>query len=206
MNLPTQKRHTHIGRVQSLFGIYIPPKKVFKADKYLTLRFAIRGIIPSKKNDFHSENNVRPVIKSAVKLHGHSPQAMQYIKENTKSWIRGSKRYLDWVEQITPDVRGQMDFWRGKYGLVFPLDFVSIKTYYFFADEMARDLHNKDEAVYDMLVKLGVIADDNYGVLYKTSSDGACYKGEIYEHITTVDVTLALFTGEETLGSSTTPE
>jgi hypothetical protein len=153
----------------------------------------VRGVIPSKKNDFHSENNVRPVINTAVKLHGHTPLAMKYIKDNTKSWIRGSKRYLEWVEKVTPDIQKQTDFWRDKYGLVFPLDFVSIKTYYFFADTMDRDLHNKDEAVYDMLVKLGIISDDNYGVLYKTSSDGNCYKDEIFEHITTIDITLAIF-------------
>ena len=38
-----------------------------------------------------------------------------------------------------------------------------------------------------------IILDDNYGCLYKTSSDGGCYANEINEHITTIDVTLAIF-------------
>jgi hypothetical protein len=58
---------------------------------------------------------------------------------------------------------------------------------------MARDFINKDEAVYDMLVKLGIISDDNYGCLYKTSSDGGCYADMLDESITTIDITLAVF-------------
>lgn len=73
------------------------------------------------------------------------------------------------------------------------MEYVSIKTYYYFADLTARDLINKDESIYDMLVKKNIIADDNYGVLYKTASDGGCYKGEIPNHITTIDITVAIF-------------
>lgn len=193
MELPKEKPYTYEGRVQKSFGIFVPPKKKYKAKKYLTLRFTIRGVIPSKKNDYRTENNVRFVIKDAIKLHGISMKAFQYISDNTRSWIRGSKKYLEWVEMIKTDIHQQSVYWGERYGLAFPLDFVSIKTYYFFSDKMARDLHNKDEAVYDMLVKLGIISDDNYGCLYKTSSDGGCYVNEINEHITTIDVTLGIF-------------
>jgi hypothetical protein len=191
--LPNFKKHTLEGRVQSLFGTYIPPKRVFKADRYLTLRFKLTGLIPSKKNDYYSENNIRWVVKDAIKKHGVSMRAFAYITSNAKSWIRGSKKYLDWLNNITPQINEQKKFWEDKYGLKYPLDFVSIKTYYFFADRTARDLINKDESIYDMLVQKGVILDDNYGVLYKTASDGGCYKGEINDHICTIDVTLALF-------------
>ena len=71
--------------------------------------------------------------------------------------------------------------------------FVSIPTYYWFADLTARDLINKNEAVFDMLVKKSVITDDNYGVLYKYSSSGECAKDEVPDHIALIDVTMAIF-------------
>ncbi len=183
------KPHTHQGRVQRLFGVYIPPKKVPSAKKYLTLRFCLTGLIPSKKNDYYAENNYRQIMNLAFK----QPDPKQWLKENVRSWIRGSKKYLQWLEDIDAQIMEQAEFWRLKYDLMYPLDYVSIKTYYFFADRTARDLISKDESVYDMLTSKGIIQDDNYGVLYKTSSDGGCYKDEIPEHICTIDVTVALF-------------
>lgn len=117
----------------------------------------------------------------------------KWLKDNVKSWVRGSKKYLEWLNLVDADVMKQVEFWRIKYKLTFPLDYVSIKTYYFFADSTARDLISKDESIYDMLTSKGIIVDDNYGILYKTSSDGGCYKGEITDHIVTIDVTVALF-------------
>lgn len=187
--LAEQKPFTHQGRVQRLFGVYIPPKKVPKAKKYLTLRFCLTGSIPSKKNDYYAENNYRQIMHTAFK----QDNPKKWLKDNVRSWVRGSKKYLEWLKEIDGDMSSQIEFWREKYGLIFPLDYVSIKTYYFFADSTARDLISKDESIYDMLTNKGVIVDDNYGILYKTSSDGGCYKGEITKHIVTIDVTVAIF-------------
>lgn len=187
--LPDFKPHTHQGRVQRLFGVYIPPKKVPVAKKYLTLRFCLTGLIPSKKNDFYSENNYRQIMNLAFT----KPDPKEWLKQNVKSWIRGSKKYLQWLEDVDSTIREQAEFWRVKYDLIYPLDYVSIKTYYFFADRTARDLISKDESILDMLTMKAIIQDDNYGVLYKTSSDGGCYKDEIFDHICTIDVTVALF-------------
>lgn len=187
--LAEQKPHTHQGRVQKLFGVYIPPKKVPKAKKYLTLRFCIKGLIPSKKNDYYSENNYRQIMHKAFL----QPDPKQWLKDNVRSWIRGSKKYLEWLEAIDAQMMEQLTFWREKYNLEFPLTYVSIKNYYFFADNTARDLISKDESIYDMLVSKSIIEDDNYSILYKTSSDGGCYKGEIPDHICTIDVTVAIF-------------
>ncbi len=187
--LPDLKPHTHQGRVQRLFGIYIPPKKIPVAKKYLTLRFCLTGLIPSKKNDYYSENNYRQIMHKAFL----QPNPKQWLKDNLRSWIRGSKKYLQWLDDTDAQMKEQMEFWRLKYSLTYPLDYVSIKNYYFFADRTARDLISKDESIYDMLTTKGVIQDDNYGVLYKTASDGGCYKDEIRDHICTIDVTVAIF-------------
>lgn len=188
MRIQSVKEYTHRGRVQRLFGIHIPPKKIPVSNKYLTLRFVVIGIIPSKKNDYYSENNYRFIMKTAFE----SDDPKQYLYDNLKSWIRGSKRYLKWVDDIDQSIMEQAEFWRLKYGLVYPLTHVSIKNYYYFADRKARDLPNKDESVYDMLVKKAIILDDNYSVLHKTSSDGYCYEGEINDHITTIDITVSV--------------
>lgn len=180
------------GRVQRLHGIWIPLKKVPKPKKYLTLRYCITGIIPSKKNDFYSENNYRMISGKAFA----SENPRQYLKDNIKSWIRGSQKYKDWVEIVKPTIYSQNEFWAKKYNLAdgsFPLNNVSIKCTYYFADNTQLDLINKDESVFDMLVKLGIILDDNYGVLYKTCSEGYCCKGEINENICVVDITYMMF-------------
>jgi len=183
------KSHTHKGRVQKLFGTHIPPKKVPTPKKYLTLRFKLTGLIPSKKNDYYAENNYRQIMGIAFT----KPNPKMWLKDNVRSWVRGSKKYLEWLDAIQEELQPQIKFWRDKYNLVYPLNYVSIKTYYYFADSTARDLISKDESIYDMLVTKGVIIDDNYSVLYKTSSHGGCYKGEINDHIVTIDITLAIF-------------
>lgn len=124
------KPYKSYGRVQRLFGIYIPPKKIPVAKKYLTLRFVITGTIPSKKNDYYAENNYRMIMNKAFQQ--SNPKA--WLKANIKSWIRGSKKYLQWLDEIGPSINEQQEFWAKKYNLVYPLNFVSIKTYYFFAD------------------------------------------------------------------------
>lgn len=187
--LPEQKPYTLWGRLQRLFGVYIPPKRIITGKRYRTLRFCITGVIPSKKNDYYSENNYRMIMGKAFE----SKNPKQFLFENLKSWIRGSKKYLEWVEKIEPVIHEQAAFWGQKYSFIFPLECVSIKTYHYYSDRTARDLINKDESVYDMLVKLKIIADDNYGVLYKTASEGGCYKDEIVDHITTIDITVPVF-------------
>lgn len=126
-----------------------------------------------------------------------SADPKMYLKSNIKSWIRGSGKYLKWLSDVEGPMREQMAYWADKYKLTYPIEYASIKTYYFFADNTARDLINKDEAIYDMLVKYKVLADDNYGVLYKTASEGGCYKDELDEHITTIDITIALFQAKD---------
>lgn len=187
--LTHKKACTPMGRVQRLFGVYIPLKKIPRPKKYVTLRFCITGVIPSKKNDFYSENNYRMIAGKAFA----SPNPQQYLKDNIKSWIRGSERYLKWCEDIAPVIHEQSEFWQQKYGITYPLGDVSIKCTYYFADNTQLDLINKDESIFDMLVKKGIIVDDNYGVLHKTASEGYNCKDEIPHNICVVDVTYMQF-------------
>lgn len=188
--LSKQKPYKLHGRVQRLFGVYIPPKKIpLPAEKYLTLRFVVTGTIPSKKNDYFAENNYRMIMHKAFK----QPNPMMWLKDNVRSWIRGSKKYLDWLVEIDQSINEQREFWAKKYDLVYPLDFVSIKTYFFFADNTARDLISKDEAIYDMLVHKSIIAEDDYSILHKTETEGANYRDDIPKSICTIDVTLAVY-------------
>jgi len=44
-----------------------------------------------------------------------------------------------------------------------------------------------------MLVKKGIISDDNYQVMYKQSAEGYNCKGEILENVCVVDVTYMIY-------------
>lgn len=191
--LSEEKPYILYGKAARLFGVHIPPKKQFKPKKYLTLRFVITGVIPSKKNDFVPYNNIRQIMPTAIKKFGYTKPAFEYIQKNAKSWLRGSKKYLEWLDEIDESFREQMEYWRVKYNLIYPLDFVSIKNYYFFADNTARDTISKDESIYDMLVNKRLILEDDYSVLHKTTSEAANYKNEIRDSIVTIDVTVSIF-------------
>ncbi len=182
-------RYTYQGRVQRLFGFYIPPKKLIKADKYLTLRFCIPGIIPSKKNDFYAENNYRMIMNKAFA----TSDPKKFLFDNMKSWIRGSKKYLKWLDDIDVYIDEQRRFWALKYDIVYPIECASVKVFYYYADEYLRDNISKDEAIYDMLVTKGILTDDNYKVIHTDGAAGACYKGEIPQNLAVIDVTMAIF-------------
>lgn len=187
--LSIEKPYKLKGRAITLFGVHIPPKKIFTPKKYLTLSFVLNGGIPSKKNDYFSENNYRFIMNEAFT----KPNPKIWIKENIKSWIRGSKLYLEWLDEIDTAFREQMEYWRVKYNLVYPLDFVSIKTTYYFADNTARDIISKDESVFDMLVTKKVIHDDNYSILHKYTSEAANYKNEIPQSIAVICVNFEVY-------------
>lgn len=188
-----EKPYVLEGKMQKVFGVYLPPRKRFKAKKYITIRFVFTGLVPSKKNDYYSENNIRIIIRTAIKKFGFTAAAFKYITDNAKSWIRGSRDYLKWLDDIDSQVREQAEFWRTKYNLEYPLDFVSIKNYYYYANAQARDLISKDESIYDMLVTKNFIHDDDYSVLHKITSEGANYHGEITDHIVEIFMTISVF-------------
>jgi hypothetical protein len=101
----------------------------------------------------------------------------------------GSRKYLNWLDEMHDDFMSQVGFWRDKYNLEFPLNLVSIHTCYFFANDYKTDIINKDESIYDMLVAKKIIADDNYSILFKTSSEAHNMKDDLPNSVCVIDLT-----------------
>lgn len=178
-------------RITSLHGVILPPKKKKMYGKYITARFVLVGTIPSKKNMIWADHNLN-VIKSKLYSFQKVGECIDWLKKNLKAFIRNSKKYKDWVEEMRPEVLRQAQIEKlkyDKYGFVYPLDNVSIKVYHYWDNNIEKDLTNKLDSINDLFVDVGIISNDNWQVLGKIESESECYKGEILQQITTVDIT-----------------
>lgn len=124
------------------------------------------------------------------------PECLDLLKERMRSFIRNSKKYTDWFDEQKIVVSRQLVIERERYlkfGLVFPLDNVTIKVYHYWADNIERDLTNKLDSINDLFVDCGIIGNDNWQTLGRIESESELYKGEILQQITTIDITQRLF-------------
>ena len=185
------------GRITSLFGITMPPKKRRTGVKHLTLTFIVSGIIPSKKNRQRVRNNLWNIKRSMMKSSTiHSTAGFfGIVGDRLKFWMQPDESYTKWLSDIGQQISDQQKHWQQKYAdynLVFPLNDVSVKVYHYWADNMKRDLSNKFESIADMLVAANVIVDDSWQVMDTISSEAENYAGEILDHITTISVTVRI--------------
>lgn len=195
--MSTFEGNTPTGRITSLFGTYMPPKRKFKASRHLTITFMILGTIPSKKNHIWAASNFHFVKK---KLYAFKTVAscINYLsgKQGLKVFIQNSKVYNGWVKEQTPKIHEQAKVWNEKFkahGLRFPLDNVSVKVYHYWKDNIERDLTNKADSINDLMVAAGIIKDDNWQIIRQIHSEGEMYRGEILQAITRVDITQSYF-------------
>ena len=122
--------------------------------------------------------------------------ALDFIAGSLKVFVKNSGRYEIWLEKEKPTIASQAAVWVEKFkekGLSLPLDNVTLSIYHYWDDNKERDLDNKLTAIADLLVSTRVIKGDNWQVLRKIHSDGECYKDQILQTITRVDVTQAFF-------------
>ena len=188
------KQFTHRGRITSLHKVLLPPKKKCAATKYVTLRFVIQGVIPSKKNMIWADNNLY-AIKSRLYSFKVVKECVDWLNENLVSFIRNSKKYQDWVETTKPVLLEQANIERVKYekfGILYPLNNVSVKVYHYWKDNRERDNSNKYDSIIDLFVACGLLKNDCWQVVQRNESEAECYEGEILDHITTIDVTVRL--------------
>lgn len=194
------KAFTQRGRITSIHGVMLPPKKKRIDTKYLTLRFVVVGTIPSKKNRQRARSNFWAVRIGINKIKTPMIPAVitRQIDSRLKLYIQTAPEHQEWVKTTIPLVEAQRDFWQAKYapfGVVFPLNDVSVKVYHYWADKRERDLSNKFETISDMLVAAKVIWDDSWQVMNCISSEGENYSGQIKDHITVIDVSVRLKKG-----------
>ena len=189
------KQFTHRGRITSLHGTLLPPKKQVQVKKYVTMRFIINGTIPSKKNMIWADNNLYSIRERLLSFR-IVKECVGWLHDNLKSFIRNSKKYQDWVEITKPVIEEQANVELAKYekyGVKMPLTNVSIKVYHYWKDNIERDNSNKYDSIIDLFVACNVLKNDCWQVVQRNESEAECYHGEILDHITTIDVTVRLF-------------
>lgn len=185
------RQYTQEGRITSIHGIYLPPKKKQVYSGHVTLRFVITGTIPSKKNMIWADNNLNVLLKKLYSFPSVK-ECIGWLRLNLKSFIRNSQKYLQWFEKTKEVISAQAQTERrkyAKYGLIYPLDNVTINVYHYWKDDMARDNSNKYDSIADLLVACGILADDTWQIIGKNQSESECYSGQILDHITTIDIT-----------------
>lgn len=183
---------TQEGRITSVHGVLLPPKKKLIVDRYVTVRFVITGTIPSKKNMIWAATNLFKLLR---KLYAFDvvKDCVDWLRSNLKAFIRNSEKYKQWVDTQTPIILEQAaaeaSRYAVKHGLTFPLDNVTISVYHYWADNVARDNSNKYDSIIDLLVACQILMDDRWQVVHENRSASECYYGDIRDHITTIDIT-----------------
>jgi hypothetical protein len=189
-------------KIRERFGITLPPWKnlFFDKKKNLTLEFIIKTkTIASKKNDnaiWLERNKAVKFIDACIKERGQitAKEAKEAIKLVYGKYV-GSKEYKAFSEEQIPILKKQMKYYMDKFkekGLIYPISKCSIKTLFYFYREYDQDVINKQESILDLLVDVGLLADDNYKVIPKLSGEGESFKDEITANICTVYITIPL--------------
>ena len=193
----TERRtYTQEGRITSLHGVLLPPKRKQAVSRYITIRLVITGGIPSKKNLLYAATNL-PLLRDSLYRFTVVKECVKWLGEHLKPFIKNSTRYEEWVQKIRPVVLRQAKAEEKKYkkwGIELPLDNVSIRVYHYWKDNMRRDNSNKYDTIVDLLVSCGILKDDTWQVIGKNESEAEGYAGEILDHITTIDITQRLNT------------
>ena len=186
-------------RHQTYFGIPIPP---FKCEKFgahsTTIRFVITGKVPSKKNNQQavairkfSRDWLKKQSKSGLVSLSDAIKAVNMVKGK----MRGNTQYLQFLKEIKPIIRLQMDEWRERLShknLIFPISKATASFRFYFKDRYITDTVNKQQTIQDILVDCGVIANDDYKTLNPIKSESACFYEEIIYDIVFVSLTFNL--------------
>ena len=187
-------------RIRTRFGVTIPPWRKVDRGTPVILNFVLTGTIPSKKNKQRASFNHKWVfgqVKKFLRETEGNPTSAQTVKfiwdlvKNIRPFIFKPPDVVKWEEETLPIIIEQAAANRlNKSGEVsYPLTEFEITTKYYWADEHGRDTIGKDEAIYDIFVKAGIFADDDYKNLFRSKSEALCYKDRIVDHIADIYVT-----------------
>lgn len=187
-------------RYQTYFSVPIPP---FKEEKLgagsFTIRFILTGKTPSKKNNQMSvavRRFARDWAKKQEKI-GRNPTWKDVHKAISmcKSKVRPNVEYQDWVEKMKPILIEQAGVWSARLyekGLVFPLKKATLSLRLYFKDRYVTDTVNKQQAIQDLLISAGIIANDDYKSLNPIHSASACFYEEITKDIAFISLSFKL--------------
>lgn len=170
--------------------IYLPPRKKFKPERCLIIRFIIPGLIPGKKNRQRADIN-RNKIKGILNRYTVVNKALRDELDAVKPFIRPSPEYEEFELRIKENITLQAERWHksyAKYNLSYPIKYCSISIYHYWKDLYTRDNTNREDTIHDLLRDLGIITDDSSKVLRKNEAEADFYVGEMLDHATVVTI------------------
>lgn len=187
-------------RFQTYFGVPVPP---FKEEKLgagsVTIRFVLTGKVPSKKNNQMSVAVRVHARKYAAKLQKEGAQPTWAIVNSAiskcKSKVRPNTEYKEWVDRMKPVLHKQSAWWRTQLehrGLIFPLQKATMSLRLYFKNRYITDTVNKQQALQDLLIEAGIIANDDYKTLNPIHSASACYYEELIHDIAFISLSFRL--------------
>lgn len=186
-------------RFLSIHNIPIPPFKEQKVGNgSVSIKFVIKGDIPSKKNNSQSvtlRTPARSYLNKVAKGGFISLQDAQKAISMTTSKVIPNLKYKEWLESQKPIIVEQMQEWvkrLEKKGLTFPIERCKMYTKFYFANNYRTDLSNKQFTIEDLLVDCKAIQDDCYFNIPQIEVVGANYKEEIIESLCVVILTFRL--------------
>lgn len=184
-------------RFLTYFGVELPPFKEKKLGAgSVTIRFVLKGKIPSKKNRVTSVA-VRKDAKDYINSLPDNISKADAIRAINKvySKVVGNIEFKEWVDQQKPILHAQCKEWvkrLGPKGLVFPLSSAALSLRFYFNNRYITDTVNKQQSVQDLLIAAGIIADDDYNSLNPIYSASACYVDELIHSIVCISLSFRL--------------
>lgn len=187
-------------RFISYFGVPFPP---FKEEKLgagsTTIRFVIKGKIPSKKNSQQSvavRKDARKFLNDQLKKNGQiTIQDAQKAVGKCYSKMRSNADYNTFVAKMKPIIVAQAAEWSARLrdkGLIFPLTKATLSLRFYFNNRYVTDTVNKQQTVQDLLIECGIIADDDYNSLNPIHSASACYADELVDSLAFISLSFRL--------------
>jgi hypothetical protein len=183
--------------ITRIHGIWIHPiKNRPDRNTSITLRFALTGSIPAKKNNqvavprFHKAHQFRDECLRA-KGHLTATDLQQYDKLIAAIIVSSSKHqqwHLKAKAVLQEQMQAQLPLLKAR-GLIYPLTNCSLTIYHQWKDRIKRDLSNRLESLQDLFVDALLIKDDNDRNLGPVKTDSGRYIDEITAHTTIIHLT-----------------
>lgn len=185
-------------RSLSYHGIPIPPWRDRKIGAGpCTLRFVIKGYVPSKKNNQQAicrRKEAKAFLNDIKSGTITKDQAFQAIKLVTAK-MRGNSRYIKFLDDQKPAIDLQRQYWLERFeskGLIFPISKAVLNIRFYFAQKYRQDSVNKQQSVQDLLKDCHIIFDDDYTCINPITADADCFAGDITENLVVVSLTFKL--------------
>lgn len=178
-------------RHKTYYGIPVPYfREESHGDGGFTIRFVLKGRIPSKKNKqmaVVSKGDAKKFLYATMRDNGKISlsDALRAV-DMAKGKMIGNKAYYAFLELFRPVIREQMKAQEQKMaakGLQFPLKKARLSLKFYYADRHITDTVNKQQSIQDLLVDCGVVKNDDYGTLNPISSSSASFFRELKENV-----------------------